>query len=237
MRRRAAAVAGLVVLLGGAGTALAASGVTGNSHAIALARAEARAYTHLRVVKYTQTGFIDMTDQEGKVSFLHYDWGQTTLKPGWVWATEHATAVLKHGRLVWWRDDLTPPPCTAAGICHQIPVEMIVDRSGDYFAFGRAGHTTCFGRLSGAQPQTVGNLWDRVYGHYLAPAFGAGVVRLTYTFPYGTGRHMRETDTLSTRTHLVKSARFVITGGHTIRESDTYPSTVPKAPTVKLCAG
>ncbi len=237
MRLRAAAACGLVVVLAAAGTALAASGATGNSHAIALARTEARAYTHVRVEKYKQTGFIDMNDQEGKTSFFYYNWGQTTLTPGWVWASEHATVVLKHGRIVWWRDDLTPPPCTGGGICHQIPVELLLDHNGAYYAFGSAAHHSCFGKLFGSLPQHVGALWDQVFGHYSAPASGPGVVKLTYTFPYGKGRTMRETDTISTHTHLAKSARLVITGGHTIRDSDAYPSTLPRTPTVNLCAG
>ncbi len=237
MRLRAATACGLGVLLAGAATALAAAGPTGDAHGIALARAEAHAYTHVRVEKYTESGYIEMTDQEGKVSSVAYNWGQTHLNPGWVWATEHATVVLKHGRIVWWRDDLTPPPCSGAGICHQVPVEILIERSGAYYAFGKATSHTCFGTLTGNRPQRAGEVWDQVFGHYSAPVSGHGVVKLTDTFPFGKGKRARETDTLSNHTHLVISDRLVITGGHTIRASETYPAKVPGTPTVNRCAG
>ena len=112
MRASRVWVPGLLVLLGGAASALAAGGPTGNSKAIAIARAEAHAYTQIRVERYTETGFIEMTDQEGRTSYLSFNWDQPKLSPGWVWATEHGVVALSHGRVVWWRDDLTPPPCT-----------------------------------------------------------------------------------------------------------------------------
>ena len=61
MRARRVWVPGLLVLLGGAASALAAGAPTGNSKAIAIARAEAHAYTQIRVETYTVT-----FDREGR---------------------------------------------------------------------------------------------------------------------------------------------------------------------------
>jgi hypothetical protein len=227
----------LLVLLGGVASAMAAGSPTGNPKAIAIARMEARAYTRIRVETYTETGFIEMTDQEGKSSYFHFNWDQTKLAAGWVWATEHGVVVLNHGRVVWWRDDLTPPPCTGVGFCHQIPVELLSERSGAYYAFGNAANHTCFGRLRGDQPVVLGAQWNRITGHFSAPVFGPRVVKLTYSYPSGKGKTARETDTLSSRTHLESAGRTVITGGHTIRFSTGHPAKAPRVPKVNMCAG
>lgn len=236
MRARTVLASGLVATLGAAASALAATGASGNAQAISIARAESRAYSRIHTVQYTETGFIEMTSLEGKSSYFHFSWGQTTLTPGWVWATEHGIVVLSHGRVVWWRDDLTPPSCTS-GFCHQVPVELLSEHSGAYYAFGSATSHTCFGRLSGSQPVTVGAKWNRVVGHFAAPVYGAGIVKLTYTYPWGKGRTARETDTLSASTHLEKSGRVVISGGHTFHFTFAKPAGARSAPKVNLCSG
>ena len=237
MRASRVWVPGLLVLLGGAASALAAGGPTGNSKAIAIARAEAHAYTQIRVERYTETGFIELTDQEGRTSYLSFNWDQPKLTAGWVWATEHGVVALSHGHVVWWRDDLTPRPCTGVGFCHQIPVELLSERGGAYYAFGNAAHHTCYGRLRGHQPVVVGAQWNRVAGHFSPPVFSPGVVKLTYTYPLGNGTTARETDTLSKRTYLPRSGRTVIAGGHTIRFSTSHPAQAPMPPTANVCAG
>lgn len=230
-------VPGLLILLGGATSALAAAGATGNPQAVAIARAEARAYTQIRAETYTETGLIEMNDLEGKSSYLNFNWGQSKLAPGWVWATEHGVVGLNQGRVVWWRDDLTPPPCTRAGICHQIPVEILSEQSGAYYAFGNAANHTCFGRLRGSQPVVVGAQWNRVSGHFSAPSFRPGTVKLTYTYGFGRGKTALETDILSSRTHLRVSGRTAIKGSPTIRFSTSQPAQAPRIPTVNMCAG
>jgi hypothetical protein len=237
MRASRVWVTGLLVLLGGAASALAAGGPSGNSTAIAIARAEAHAYTQIRVERYTETGFVEMTDQEGRTSYFSFNWAQSKLSPGWVWATEHGVVALSHGRVVWWRDDLTPPACTAVGVCHQIPVELLSERRGAFYAFGNAAHHTCFGRLRGHQPVVVGAQWNRAAGHFSPPVFSPGAVKLTYTYSLGNGTTARETDTLSKRTYLLSSGRTVISGGHTIRFSTSHPARAPMAPKVNVCPG
>ncbi len=217
--------------------AWAAAGPTGDPQAIALARAEARAYTRIPAETYTQNGFIEMSDQEGSRSYLSYLWGQARLRPGWAWATEHGTIALSHGRVLWWRDQLTPPPCRAAGGCHQIPVELVAERAGAFWAFGDSASHTCFSPLRrGSTPVTVGQIADRIFGRFSAPVPGNGTVTLTYAFPYGRGATMRVTDIDSTSTHLTLSSRWVITGGHQTRSSYGYPLRAPAAPKVSRCA-
>lgn len=236
MRAKVAlAAAGSLLLSVGAVSALAAPTISGNRRAIAIARAEARAYTRVSVETYTETGDIQMNDAEGRSSYLTFSWGQAKLKRGWVWVREHSIVALRHGRVLWWRDDLTPPACRRAGICHQIPVDLVSERRGAFWAFGDAARHTCYGRLRGTQPVMVGDVWDRVLGHYSAPAFGRRTVRLTYTFPLGEGKTAREVDTLSSRTHLLESGHEVLPGGHTVRFSTGYPRKAPGAPRIANC--
>jgi hypothetical protein len=234
MRARIALAPCLVVLLGPAATAAAAIGQTGDPRATALARAEARAYTRIPVEVYTQKGYIQMTDEEGRSSYLRFEWGRTKLNPGWVWATEHATVALRAGRVVWWRDDLTPPPCTKAGLCHQVPVELVSNRTGAYSAFGNATTHTCFARLKNTAV-VAGSQWNSPEGDFSAPVFGPGIVKLTYSFPLAKGVTARETDTLSSHTDLVRST-YTVAANHVFRSSATYPAHAPAAPKVNLCA-
>lgn len=229
------AVAGL--WLSATAVAWAAAGPTGDPKAIALARAEARAYTRIPAENYTQTGFIEMTDQEGRTSYLSYLWGQTRLRPGWAWATEHGTIALRRGRILWWRDQLTPPPCHLVGVCHQIPVELVAERVGAFWAFGDSANHTCFSRLRrGSTPVTVGEIADQTLGRFSAPVLGNGTVTLTYAIPYGRGATMHVTDIDSASTHLTLLSHWVITGGHQTRSSFDYPSRTPAAPKVNRCA-
>jgi len=214
--------------------AWAATAPTGNVRAISLAREEVRAYARVPAERYTQTGFMEINDEEGQTSYFYFEWGKTRLASGFSWATEHALVALAHNRVVWWRDDLTPARCQVR-ICHQIPVEMVVERSGDYWAFGNATAHSCFVRLRGTEPVSVGAAWAETIGHYSAPVSGSRTVTLTYTYPYGR-QVATESDALSATTHLVRTARTALSGGHTIRASSSYPLTAPPAPKVKLCS-
>lgn len=222
------------VALGAAAAAWAASAPTGNARAISLARAEVKAYARIPAETYTQTGFMQIDDEQGQASFFFFHWGATKLSHGYTWAAERGTVALAHDRVVWWRDDLTPSACKRAGLCRQVPVEMVLEHSGAYWAFGNAAHHTCFARLGGTEPTSVGATWDLASGRYSAPAFRARSVTLVYTFPWGN-RVATETDKLSARTKLVESTRTVITGGHAVRASDAYPRKAPRAPKIRLC--
>lgn len=225
------AVVGLLVV---AATAFAAAKATGNRRAIAIARAEVRAYNRVPAIQYRETGYIEMITEDKRVLF-DFAWGQTKLHPGWSWATEHGTVALRRDHVVWWRDDLTPPRCTGSGVCHRSPVEIVSDHRGAFWTFGDASRHSCFARMRGPQPFRVGSQLDRVGdAHFSAPRFGSGTVTLTYSGPWGKIT-ARETDTLSRRTDLVEATRLVLAGGHAIRLSQVNLSTTPKSPAVNVC--
>ena len=234
---------GILSLLATTATALGAA-PSGNQRAVALARAQQRAYSKVRAVAITQTGFASMIDQEGKTSYFDWTWGHGVVAPGWSKATEHELLGLRNGRVAWWRDDLTPPPCNAAGICTRIPVEVVGERSGMFFAFGSAGKHTCYGDLHGTIPYPVGTQFDSVLGRFDAPVRRGRTIRLTYTYPwFGLATQTAtETDTSSARTLLLESARVKVARGpgnsrpaFTYRFSDHTLAHAPRAPSINLC--
>lgn len=235
MRVRSGVGIGVVGLLVAAATAFAAAGATGNRRAIAIARAEVRAYDRVPAVRYRQTGYIEMIDTGGTRVSFEFEWGQTKLRPGWAWATEHGTIAVRRDHVVWWRDDLTPSRCIQAGVCHRLPVEIISDRAGAFWTFGDASRHSCFARLDGSRPFTVGRQLDQVGdAHFSAPRFGSRTVTLSYSFPFGK-LTARETDTLSRQTDLMEASRTVLTGGHVIRLSQVNLRSAPRAPKVNMC--
>jgi len=235
----------ILSLLATTATALAAA-PSGNQHAIALARAQLRAYSKIRAVSITQTGFASMIDQEGKTSYFDWTWGHGVVPPGWAKATEHELLGLRNGRVAWWREDLTPPPCTGAGICTRIPVEIVGERSGTFYAFGSAGKHTCYGDLNGTTPNVVGAHFDLVVGRFDAPVRRGGTIRLTYAYPwFGLATQTAtERDTISARTLLLESGRVKVARGpgssrpaFTYRFTDHVPAKAPRAPSINLCHG
>lgn len=240
-RYRLLAISGLS-LLAITATALAA-GASGSQKAIALARAQQRAYSKVTAVSVTQTGFAAMRDQEGSTSFFSWTWGHGVVPRGFAKATEYEILGLHGGRVTWWRDDLTPPPCTAPGICHRIPVQLVGERSGQFVAFGSASNHTCYLRLNGSTPNAVGARFDSVVGRFRAPVHRGGSVRLTYAYPwFGVAKQpATETDTLSSRTLLNQSGRVSVARGpgqgrpaFTYKFSESYPANAG-APPINRC--
>lgn len=224
-------VVGLVVLVS-AVTALAAA-PSGDQQAIKLARAQVRAYSRIPALSFTRIGFAAMRDAEGSTSFFDWTWGQGVVPHGWAKATEHALLGVLGGRVAWWRDDLTPAPCTAPGFCFRIPVELAGERSGQFVAFGSASNHTCFSPLNGSTPIQVGARVDTVGGRFSAPVRRGGSVRLTYVFPWRglATQPATETDMLSARTLLDQSGRIRVARGpgrgrpaFTVSYSESYPA-------------
>ncbi len=228
------------VLLATATTALAAPSPTGNPQGIALARAVKQATDKAASYTYTQTGYVSLNDQEGRTSFFSWSWASGVVRKGWTKATEHATVVARHGRIIWWRDALTPPRCRGAGICHRIPVVVVVDHAGSFFAFGTPGHHTCYGTLSGTYSH-VGDLVYTVVGKFAAPVAHGNSLLLSYSYPWSTSQTANETDTISSRTDLTQSGRTQVSSGgagkpaFTIVFSDAYPAKTPGAPKINRC--
>lgn len=235
-------VAGIVVTLSllGAGSALAA-GPSGNAKGIALARAKHAAYGRIAAETVTETGYVSMYSVEGKVSQFSWQWGTGRVPKGWSRATEHVVAALHRGRVLWWRDDLVPPPCTAPGICTRVPVEIVVNHAGKFYAYGNAAHHTCFASLLGSVPATVGGLWDVVGGRYSAPARHGSVIVLRHTFPYTKSQTATESETVSAHSDLDLGGTLTVPAGagglpaFTVRFTNTQPAKAPPAPRVIRC--
>lgn len=235
------AITGTVMAMTAA-TASAAGGPTGNPQAVAFAQTVKRATDKLHVFTYRQTGYVSLDDQEGKSSFFQWRWASGVVPKGWTKATEQATVVAKNGRLVWWRDALTPGRCTGAGICHRIPVVVLVNHRGSFFTFGTPGNHTCYGTLSGTYTH-VGDPIYTVAGDFSAPVTRPRSVLLNYSYPWTSTQTATETDTVSTRTDLTTSGvTHVASGGQgnpgfTISFRYGYPAKAPPAPKVTRCKG
>ncbi|MGH2913944.1 MAG: hypothetical protein ACRDMX_03045 [Solirubrobacteraceae bacterium] len=239
MRGRAgllAAAACTVALLCTA-TALAGTLATGNPQALVFARQVQRAYSKISVETISQTGYVAINDGEGRASFFNWAWGSGTVPRGWVRVREHEVVALHRGRIAWVRDDLTPPACRAQ-LCSELPVDVVLNRAGAFFAFGTATHHTCYGTLRGDTPETVGGPWYTVRGAF-RPLRGHGALRqLGYTYSWGR-QTAHETDTVSATTKLNEAGIVRVSGGGkaplTVRFSTGHPARAPHAPNVNLC--
>ncbi|MGH2871200.1 MAG: hypothetical protein ACRDL5_01925 [Solirubrobacteraceae bacterium] len=227
-------------MLGASATAVAATQVRGNPQGIALAGKQVTAYAKIDSETVTETGYVAMTDGEGRSSFFQWQWGSGSLPHGWVPATEHAVVALRHNRIVWWRDDLTPPACHGKS-CSEVPVDVVIDRKGAFFAFGSARHHSCYGRLRGSTPVKIGTPWAAAHGDYQAPVTQGSDELLTYSYPWGPHQTATETDTISQMTLLDARGVIHVAGGGvaplTVRFTNGHPAKAPKAPVVKLCTG
>jgi hypothetical protein len=235
-RRRLFAVTALVTVATAA-TALAAAQPTGNAQGIALARAVQRATDKRTVATFSETGFIALSDAEGRSSFFKWQWGSGTVPSGWTKAAESGTVVTKKGRIVWWRDALTPPRCTVA-FCSQLPVVVLVEHAGNFYAFGTPSHHTCYGTVSGV-PEHVGDPAYSVIGAFSAPVPQGQSVLLSYSYPWTKTQTANEIDTISSRTDLTQSGRTRVSGGgqpaFTIKFSQAYPAHTPSTPKINRC--
>src|ERR1700688_3707003 len=141
--------------------ASALPGPTGDHGGVVLARTVSAAFARVRAVSYEQSGFARMPSERGAQPVFRWRWGGGPIM-GMVPVREHATVGLRGGLVRWWRDDLTPLPCTGPAVCGsivpavQVPAEIVVVPAGTFYAYGNHGHHTCFGRLSFSTPQRLG---------------------------------------------------------------------------------
>jgi hypothetical protein len=226
------------VLGAATGVALGSDSATGSARAIAIARSVQRAYLKVRAYTFTQTGYLAIRDHEGSTSTFAWIWPADTVPRGYVKAVEHGVFALEHGRVVWWRDDLTP----VCGGCGQRPVEVVVNRAGRFWTFGDAARHGCYGTLGGSSPVLVG---DRVYavtGRYAGPVRRGDAVLLSYSYYWAANQIATETDTVSARRLLTESGRISVAPGtapsrpgFTITFRYAYPARGPAAPRVMPC--
>ena len=240
-RHTLVAVVSIAGLLG-ASSALAAPAPTGSASGIGLARAVQRAYQHVRVQSYVQHGFVWMSAVQGKSSTFRWVYGAGP-SLGLYPATEHAVLALDHGRLSWWRDDLTPAPCTTPGLCARVPVQIVADAGGLFYAFGDAKKHSCYAHLTGTAPYVVGKPVWFVGGDFKLPTHAGSSELLTSTYPWSKTLRATELDTIANASHRLLKAHVGIsaqTGAQAAPFSYSvsygYPSRVPPPPQINLCA-
>lgn len=246
MRKRRTVVIASFAVMACTATALAAVPPSGNQQAIGIARAVQRASFKIPALTESITGSVAMNDGEGKASFFKWTWNTGVVPSGWVRPTERVALALNNGHVVWARFDLAPPSShcpPGAIICGgpQVPVDIVIDHAGSFFAFGSAVSHTCYSNLHGGAPYTVGENLNTLFGHFNAPVRRNGAVLLTYTYPWTGTQKATETDTVSPRTLLIESARIKISSGPSghprfnISLTNGYPTNAPPIPQIKRC--
>jgi hypothetical protein len=244
--RWCAALATVALLALQCADAQATATASGDQHGIALAQAVGVAFAGVPAESYVQSGFAYMLSPRSREPGFRWAWGSGPVA-GMVPAREQATVGLHKGRVTWWRDDLTPLPCGEPLLCGaivtgtQARTELVVDRSGVYYAYGDSFRHTCFGRLGGSTPLNVGDRIWSVIGEFQAPLPHGGLQLLKSTYPWGlTGGGAAEAASLSQRTHLPVREQTTISASPTGAPGFTFSTTFgyPKqalAPHVELC--
>lgn len=234
MRKLRAIPIAILVLLAGGATALASFG--GNPQGVALANKVLGAFSKVHGYAYTEKGYFSMKSGEGRASYFDYVLGTAKTPKGYVRADENAELGIHGGKVVWWRDELTPVSGGNRGI---VPVEIVVDHAGKYAAFGSVSHPTCFGKLHGALPFTVGAGPYTIAGTLSAPRPDGASQVLTYVYPWTKTQTATEHDTVNSSTDLVSATKVSVgVGGGKGSFSFTTHNTYPKklsAPKVKVC--
>lgn len=226
--------------------ASATASASGDPRGIALARAVGVAFAKVPAESYVQSGFAYMLSARSHEPAFRWAWGAGPVA-GMVPATEQATLGLHKGRVTWWRDDLTPLPCVESALCGSVATgtqsrtELVVERSGTYYAYGdRFGHS-CFGRLGGSTPFKVGDpIWS-VLGEFQAPALHGTLQLLKSSYPWGlTGAQAGEAASLSFKTHLPVREQTTVgpspsgSPGFSFTASFGFPKNA-QAPKIELC--
>jgi hypothetical protein len=201
-----------------------------------------RAYTKIPAEAAVVNGVVVMDDAAGKHGFFRWRYGDGVVPRGWLSVTEHIVVALANDRVVWWRDDLTPPRCHRH-LCHQIPAEMVGEATGGFLAYGDAQNHSCYVRLSGEARVRLGATFDVVpSARFSAPVRRGGLILLTSSFGWAPGQTATETDALSNRTLLVDSYTVNVPQGprpqqpaFSITATLRHPSKAPPMPSITLC--
>lgn len=214
MRKRIGVGVGLAAFAAAGGIAVAAvSPPTGNQQAISLARSVAARYRTVPAVRETRRGFAVFTSAIGRRSYFQWYWGSGTVPRGYVHATEHVTAALHDGRVVWAQEVLAPPRC-GSGLCSTVPVEIVVTHAGQFWRFDVRGRAfRCFRHLLGSTPAPYGSPWVTVTGHFDPPVRRGGTVKDRYTYSWGPGQTATEVDTILAASRLVVSDMVAVSRG------------------------
>ncbi len=227
-------------------TASASAGASGDPRGIALAQAVGRAFAKVPAETYVQSGFAYMLAARSHSPGFRWAWGSGPVA-GMVPAREEGSIGLHRGRVTWWRDDLTPLPCAETALCgsvatgSQARTELVVERSGTFYAYGDRFRHTCFGRLGGSTPFKVGSQIWSVLGAFQAPAPHGALQLLKSSYPWGlTGGSAVEAASLSVKTHLPVREQTTVAAspsgspGFAFTASFGFPKSA-KAPMIELC--
>ena len=103
---RPIAISACVASLAAAAPALAAAPLSGNQQAIAVARADQRAFAGVPALTQSVTGEFAMNDAEGRNTFFDWSWKTGVVPKGWVRASANELFALNRGHIVWARIDL-----------------------------------------------------------------------------------------------------------------------------------
>ncbi len=112
--------------------------------------------------------------------------------------------------------------------------ELVVERSGTFYAYGDRFRHTCFGRLGGSTPFKVGSQIWSVLGEFLEPPVPHGALQLLKSsYPWGlTGGSAVEAASLSLKTHLPVREQTTVAASPVDRRGSPsrHPSAFPRAP-------
>ncbi len=189
-----------------------------------------------------------MRSERGAQPAFSWRWGGGAVA-GMVPVSEYAVIGLRGGLVRWWRDDLTPLPCSDAALCGsvpaaaQVPAEIVVTPAGTFYAYGGHRRHSCFGRLGGSTPQRIGEPTWSAFGEFQRPTGHGELELLKSSYPWSlTGGTAEEMALLSLRTHLPVRQQTTIVppgggaGAFTFTASFGYPSQA-SAPRLNLCGG
>ncbi|MHB8532259.1 MAG: hypothetical protein ACYDC2_06035 [Solirubrobacteraceae bacterium] len=239
----------LVLCVLAATPASALPSATGDPHGVGLARSVSAAFARVHAVSYEQSGFAWMRSEHGARPVFAWRWGGGPAA-GMVPVREHAVMGLQAGLVRWWRDDLTPLPCTGVTPCAaapaaaaaQVSAVIVVTAGGAFYAYGSHERHTCFGRLGGSTPQRIGEPSWSAFGEFQRPAEHGELELLKSSYPWNlTGGTADEMASLSVRTHLPVRQQTTIVppagggaGAFTFIASFGYPAHA-SSPTANVC--
>jgi X-X-X-Leu-X-X-Gly heptad repeat protein len=224
----------LIVASGGGVTEFhAPAPTTGNPQGVKLAHKVMRAFARIPAYRQSEQHFFQL--KYGANHQFHYRFGEGH-RPGFVWTTEKATVRIHRNHVLWWQDTLKP----VSG--NRSPVMFVLNKNGRYTAYGTPAHHSCFTKLprTSMLPYRYGGLGYSIGGRMRKPQRGPTTVLLPYVYRWAQHLTANESDTISRATKLVLSGKVNITrhDGASVLAFDfanTYPSSAPRAPTVKLC--
>jgi hypothetical protein len=243
-----AAVVGAICVatLSGPSIVSASSSTTGNSAAIALYRAAAKATNDLPAYVITQHGYVRINDSIGKHRTSEWAWGQDQFQKGEVATTEHLVLVQRHGAVAWIIDTLRPDvKCDSGGTCPaMLPLQFFITKTRAFAGIvssPSSSTASCFTREPlDDVPYSAGTTWWWAIGRF-APIVRDGAFRkVTSSYP-NSGQLETETDWVRTTTMDFARSSFHVAASHAHKAFDFSASytklhAAPSQPHLTICS-